>query len=55
MNEFMAKWMNKLINIGQYKFLGNCFKFEMNILTRKEINIEVFIKIINLNLILKPN
>jgi len=34
--------MNKLFNIGQYKVTGNCFNFEMNILVRKVLNVEVF-------------
>jgi hypothetical protein len=55
MNEFMDKLMNKLINIGQYKFAGKCFNFEMNILIRKILNVELFIKIKNLNVILKSN
>ena len=47
--------MNKLINIGKYKVIGNCVNFEMIILIRKVLNVEVFIKITNLNVILKPN
>jgi len=31
MNEFMDELINKLINIGQYKVIGNCVKVEMNI------------------------
>jgi hypothetical protein len=47
--------MNKLINIGQYKVIGNCVKFERIISIRKVLNVEVFIKITNLNVILKRN
>jgi hypothetical protein len=47
--------MNKLINTGQYEVIGNCVNCEMNILSRKVLNEEVFIKITNLNVILKPN
>jgi hypothetical protein len=43
------------MNIGQYKVIGNCVKVEMNILIRKVLNEEVFIKITNLNVILKHN
>jgi hypothetical protein len=55
MDEFMAKWMNKLINIGQSKVIGNCVNFEMNILIRKVWTLEVFIKITYLNVILESN
>lgn len=47
-NEFIDKWMNKLMNIGQYRFIGNCDNFEIKILIRKLLNVEVFIIITNL-------
>jgi len=47
--------MNKLINIGQYKATGNCVYFVMDILIKILLNVEVFIKITNLNQILKRN
>jgi hypothetical protein len=55
MNEFMDKWMNKLINLDKYKVNGNWVNFEVNILIGKVLNVEVFIKIIYLNVILKTN
>jgi len=54
-DEFMDKWKNKLINLGQSKVIGNWVNFEMNILIRKVRNFEVFIKITDLNVILKRN
>jgi hypothetical protein len=47
--------MSKLINIRQYKVKGNCVNCEMNILIRKVLNVEVFNKITNPNVILKSN
>ena len=55
MEEFMDKFMNKLINIDQSKVIGNCVNIEMNILITKVWNVKVFIKIADVNVILKRN